>query len=576
MRNLFLAIPIAFLLHAPAQAQVKLTPWTTNNNPAQARSGLGAQPANTNLDNWAKLSTNVLGSAGISNQEATNVAKGVVNASNQVLRTEIAASSNSVYNASVNESQARLNGTNTALKTEIYSASNSAYSSAAARALAIVAGTTNLSGKEFFPVFSHAGSPALTWDEGSTSWYVPLGVGWVFNNPPIGNLAQMTNLPLTGVAGLTLALNTKQSVGGTNVVPSGDYVTVFRESGGDSLLAWSEVEDIWVSSKGLAVNGLLYANGISITNIAGSSIRSNSITKDKLAFPVGDNTWTNWSDIAGTSVRLRDSSGEPIPDSTMFFDTSANLWIFSGRGLDNLSASKINYGVLSPLYMGSNVVLTGSAVTSTNFNNGVTTYTVNGGGSSTGVTNTQDNVKLGGVGMTNGTITGNISSTGSNYLASVYLGAATFPSQLGTNLTFDSENFEVTQNNGSAFIRITNVNVAELTVGQLIFSNLVGTISGETNITYQTNLSTLAPDFNKPYSAITTNDAFTWLAPVNTSATQAKSCTVFVTNSTATAKAVTPHGAWKTQGVWFVTNVTAFSIFQYGNIFTNAIALPLW
>lgn len=119
---------------------------------------------------------------------------------------------------------------------------------------------------------------------------------------------------------------------------------------------------------------------------------------------------------------------------------------------------------------------------------------------------------------------------------------------------------------------------------------VVGTglsFSGDTLSTTQTasatNLVTVfAPDFSLDangrtrYSFITTNAAFTFSAPVNVTATLAETTVVFVTNSTAVAVVVTPATAWKSQGMWYLTNVTAFTIFHYGNTFTNAVALPLY
>lgn len=119
---------------------------------------------------------------------------------------------------------------------------------------------------------------------------------------------------------------------------------------------------------------------------------------------------------------------------------------------------------------------------------------------------------------------------------------------------------------------ITNLDTLEvqaITVGATFYA------PGE-NITYTTNLSTMAPDFAKRYSTITTNDAFTFLAPLNVNAALAQTAVLWVTNSTATAKAVTAPANVHTQGTWYVTNATVFTFFQYGGVLTNAIAFPLW
>jgi len=93
---------------------------------------------------------------------------------------------------------------------------------------------------------------------------------------------------------------------------------------------------------------------------------------------------------------------------------------------------------------------------------------------------------------------------------------------------------------------------------------------------YSTNLTTMAPDFRLGYSLISTNAAFTLLAPINVDATKAETCVMMITNSTAAAVVITPPTAWKTQGVWYVTNLTSITVFHYGNAITNGIALPLF
>lgn len=95
-------------------------------------------------------------------------------------------------------------------------------------------------------------------------------------------------------------------------------------------------------------------------------------------------------------------------------------------------------------------------------------------------------------------------------------------------------------------------------------------------VRYSTNLTTMAPDWNLKYSTITTNAAWVFLAPLNFVATEFQSTVLFVTNSTASAVAVTVPAGWHTQGTWYCTNVTTFTVSHYGTIFTNAIAFPLW
>lgn len=95
---------------------------------------------------------------------------------------------------------------------------------------------------------------------------------------------------------------------------------------------------------------------------------------------------------------------------------------------------------------------------------------------------------------------------------------------------------------------------------------------------YTTNGNPVVPDFALGYQLFKTNAAFAFLAPVNvdTTKTLAQTCVVIVTNSTAAAVLVTAPASIHTQGTWYVTNVTTFTFFQYAQLFTNAIALPLW
>lgn len=95
---------------------------------------------------------------------------------------------------------------------------------------------------------------------------------------------------------------------------------------------------------------------------------------------------------------------------------------------------------------------------------------------------------------------------------------------------------------------------------------------------YTTNASTMAPDFNLGYTLISTNAAFTVLAPINvdTTKTLAQTTVFQVTNTTAAAVAITPPANVHFQGTWFVTNWTTITFYQYGQKITNAIALPLF
>lgn len=96
-----------------------------------------------------------------------------------------------------------------------------------------------------------------------------------------------------------------------------------------------------------------------------------------------------------------------------------------------------------------------------------------------------------------------------------------------------------------------------------------------------TNLSTMAPDFGgigvtTRYSWISTNAAFAFLAPIGIDPSLPQTSVLFVTNTTAAAIAVTAPSGVHTQGTWYITNLTSFTFFKYGNYYTNAIALPLF
>jgi len=58
----------------------------------------------------------------------------------------------------------------------------------------------------------------------------------------------------------------------------------------------------------------------------------------------------------------------------------------------------------------------------------------------------------------------------------------------------------------------------------------------------------MAPNFVLPYSTITTNAAFAFLAPLNVSLTNVQTAVILVTNSTAVAVVVTAPANVHTQG----------------------------
>lgn len=120
-----------------------------------------------------------------------------------------------------------------------------------------------------------------------------------------------------------------------------------------------------------------------------------------------------------------------------------------------------------------------------------------------------------------------------------------------------------------------NTNTVAANAGTTIAKGLVTA----QNVNYYTNLATMAPDFSQGYTLITTNAAFTLLAPINVVATADETTVWQVTNSTAAAVAITPFAgipAGAAQGTWYVTNLTAITVHHYGTIYTNAIARPIW
>lgn len=129
---------------------------------------------------------------------------------------------------------------------------------------------------------------------------------------------------------------------------------------------------------------------------------------------------------------------------------------------------------------------------------------------------------------------------------------------------------------------VGTITVSQLNVGTLILTNPPALdLSSSTNFNgsglfYKTNVSTAAPNFFLPYSLFSTNAAFAFLAPLNVSATNAQTAVVMVTNSTGSSVVVTAPANVHTQGTWNVTNVSTFTFFNYGGVFTNAIAFPLW
>lgn len=123
-------------------------------------------------------------------------------------------------------------------------------------------------------------------------------------------------------------------------------------------------------------------------------------------------------------------------------------------------------------------------------------------------------------------------------------------------------------------IYASNGYFTNLTVGTLNVSNI--TVSG--NIAYNTNGCTPAPDFSKGYCLLSTNNAFTFLSPINvdTTKTTVQTTVMLVTNTTAADVAVTaPANCWVMPGsVMHITNTTVFTFFVYPFWGTSVYAMP--
>lgn len=95
-------------------------------------------------------------------------------------------------------------------------------------------------------------------------------------------------------------------------------------------------------------------------------------------------------------------------------------------------------------------------------------------------------------------------------------------------------------------------------------------------ITVSTNQNQITPDFSLPEQLISTNAAFTFLAPVGVDSTKttAQWHVCNVTNTTAVAVAMTSPANCHTIGTAFVTNWTAVWFQCYASKITNAYYTP--
>lgn len=92
-----------------------------------------------------------------------------------------------------------------------------------------------------------------------------------------------------------------------------------------------------------------------------------------------------------------------------------------------------------------------------------------------------------------------------------------------------------------------------------------------------TNLTTYAgPDFAFASQWLVTNEAFVVLAPKNVDSSREQVTCLNITNTTATAKAITAPANCVARGVWYVTNLTRITFDHIGPYNTNAVADPIF
>lgn len=97
-------------------------------------------------------------------------------------------------------------------------------------------------------------------------------------------------------------------------------------------------------------------------------------------------------------------------------------------------------------------------------------------------------------------------------------------------------------------------------------------------VTTSTNQNQVTPDFSVPEQLMSTNAAFTFLAPVgvDTTKTTVQWTLVNVTNTTSSAVLITPPANCHAVGTWYCTNLTAIWFQCYAQKFTNGFAIPVF
>lgn len=145
---------------------------------------------------------------------------------------------------------------------------------------------------------------------------------------------------------------------------------------------------------------------------------------------------------------------------------------------------------------------------------------------------------------------------------------------IGTNLTFygssGGTNYTFTDSAGWH-----NTNTVAANAGVTIAKGRI--LAQATD--YYTNLNNTTPDFSVGASLLSTNNNFTFLAPVNIDAgnSSLQTIVVFVTNTTSVAKTITAPANCHGSGTLYVTNLTRCTFEVWGGTaFTNLYAVPIF
>jgi hypothetical protein len=109
-------------------------------------------------------------------------------------------------------------------------------------------------------------------------------------------------------------------------------------------------------------------------------------------------------------------------------------------------------------------------------------------------------------------------------------------------------------------------------------------VAGKLSVTggsaYATNQNQIKPDFTVSAQLMSTNAAFTFLAPVGVDTTKLtmQTTAIYVTNTTAAAVLVTaPANCHPVPATgMYVTNLTRFTFEVYAQKFTNCFAVPVF